>query len=204
LYVLIKKHTNTEKENRMPQATPLNDFVVAGLGIATVFLSLICIILICNIMGAIFKNISDKPSYEKKSNGSGTVKNAPIPSPSTSDASCVPQAATEEYVPATIEDRGAFIAAVSAAIAEDCGADVSRIRILSVRERANSIPDRAKICAAISAVISAETGAEHVRIHSIRRLSSIPDREKLCAAVSAVISAETGAEHVRIHSIKRV
>lgn len=188
----------------MPQATPLNDFVVAGLGIGTVFVSLICIILICNITGAIFKNISDKPSDARKAQGSGSAKEASSSEADAPAASNAPMAAAEEFVPATIEDRGAFIAAVSAAIAEDCGADISRIRILSVRERANSIPDRAKICAAISAVISAETGAEHVRIHSIRRLSTIADREKICAAVSAVISAETGAEHVRIHSIKKV
>ena len=153
----------------MPQATPLNDFVVAGLGIATVFLSLICIILICNIMGAIFKNISDKTqnrkdvqvSAEKADNGATVPTNA---------QSYEQPTATQEYVPATIENRGAVIAAVSAAIAEDCGADISRIRILSVKERASAIPNRAKICAAISAVISAETGAEHVRIHSIKKV----------------------------------
>ena len=42
----------------------INDFVIAGLGIATVFVALVCIIFICNIMGAIFARLADKPSVQ--------------------------------------------------------------------------------------------------------------------------------------------
>ncbi len=181
----------------------INDFVVAGLGVSTVFVALICIIFICNIMGAIFKRI-DRGSSGKQSIGATPIIEQSEPFQPTSAEPYIPTAAADDYVKASIPNRAAVIAAISAAIAEDCGEDISRIRILSVRERANSIPDRAKLCAAISAVISEETGAEYVKIHSIRRLSSVPNRGELCAAISAVISEETGAEHVRVHSIKRI
>ncbi len=187
----------------MPEQTPINDFVVAGLGIATVFAALICIIFICYIMGAIFKMINSG-SKDDEQDGATPIIEQTSSVQSPSDEQYRSAVNTDEFVCANIPNRAEFIAAISAAIAEDCGADISRIRILSVRERANSIPDRAKICAAISAVISEETGADHVRIHSIRRISSIPNRAELCAAISAVISEETGSEHVRIHSIKKI
>ena len=183
------------------QATQLNDFVVAGRGIATVFGSLICIIRICNITGATFKKYG---SSSEKSVGRSDGQNTQTEQPSQNAVMQTQSTAANvcEYVPAKIENRGEVIAAISAAIAEDCGTDISRIRILSVRERANAIPDREKLCAAISAVIAQETGAEHVRIHSIRRVDT--DREKLCAVISAAIAQETGAERVRIHSIRKI
>lgn len=189
------KYYNTIKENTM-----INDFVVAGLGMATVFVVLICIIFICNITGSIFSRIADKPSDDADSsdkpdsvsdNGSALVN-------SQSTGMTVPSA---HYVKAKLENRGAFIAAVSAVIAEDIGCDVSRIRILSVRERADTIKNRGELCAAISSVIALETGADAVRIHSIRRREN---RGELCAAISSVIALDTGADAVRIHSIRRV
>ena len=144
----------------------INDFVVAGLGISTVFIALICIIFICNIMGAIFASLADKPSKGKQSEGKSA--DTPIAAPSTVGAGLsVP---TAHYVKAKLENRGAFIAAVSAVIAEDLGCDISRIRIHSVRERADAIADRGELCAAVSAVIAEESGASSVRIHSIRKV----------------------------------
>ncbi len=140
----------------------LNDFVVAGLGIATVFVALICIIFICNIMGAIFSRIGEKP--KAKSAPAVTAKESTQAQSVTPVA--VPQA---HYVKANIENRGAFVAAVSAVIAEDLGCDVSRIRICSVRQRADGIENRGELCAAISSVIALDTGADAVRIHSIRK-----------------------------------
>ena len=158
----IKIYTNA-KEKTMEQ---INDFVVAGLGIATVFVALICIIFICNIMGAIFARLADKPSKDKHSEGKSA--DAPVSAPSADSAGLsVP---TPRYVKARLENRGAFIAAVSAVIAEDLGCDISRIRIHSVRERADAIADRGELCAAISAVIAEESGASAVRIHSIRKV----------------------------------
>ena len=140
----------------------MNDFVIAGLGIATVFVALICIIFICMIMGAIFSRFADKPKAKSEAKAAPR-KLVPVQTP----AMAVPEA---RYVPAKLADRGAFVAAVSAVIAEDLGCDISRIRIHSVRERADAIADRGELCAAISAVIAEESGASAVRIHSIRKV----------------------------------
>ncbi len=183
----------------------INDFVVAGLGIATVFVALICIIFICNVLGGIFKRLDDKRSESVKgeSADAGTVSHAPsVQAPvQTQPAVTGLTVPRGSYVSAKLENRGAFIAAVSAVIAEDLGTDVSHIRILSVKQRADAIKNRGELCAAISAVIAEDTGAEGVRIHSIRR---VENRGELCAAISAVISLDTGADAVRIHSIRRV
>ena len=90
---------------------PSNLFVVL-MGIGTVFAGLIGIIIICTITGAIFRSMENKA--DKK-----------------------PAAASEASASSsgdTIPNRGEFIAAVSAAIAEDMGKDVSAIRILSVKK----------------------------------------------------------------------
>ncbi|MBE7060873.1 MAG: hypothetical protein E7389_08645 [Ruminococcaceae bacterium] len=78
------------------------------IGIATVFVGLICIILICKIMGAVCSAlIKEKPLTQAVSpaQGSGDIPN-----------------------------KQEFIAAVSAAIAEDMGTDIGGIRILSVKK----------------------------------------------------------------------
>ncbi len=83
-----------------------NVFVVA-MGVGTVFLGLICIILICKIMSALC---------------------APRKTRET--------AVTESTVPKveTIENRQEIIAAVSAVIAEELGTDISAIRIHSFKK----------------------------------------------------------------------
>ena len=81
-----------------------NWFVVC-MGIGVVFVGLISIIIICSIMGLFFKNKN--------------VEDTQVNTPS---------------VPAPVENRGEIIAAVSAAIAEELGTDVSGIRILSFKK----------------------------------------------------------------------
>ncbi len=181
--------------------TELNDFVVAGLGIATVFTALICIVFLCNVMGAIFSRMTLKS--DEKSGKDGETKAPSEPAAGEAPGVGEPTVSVPEarYVKAKLKNRGEFIAAVSAVIAEDLGCDVSRIRIHSVRQRADAIENRGEICAAVSAVIALETGAEAVRIHSIRRKEN---RGELCAAISSVIALDTGADAVRIHSIRRV
>lgn len=85
-------------------------FVVL-MGIGTVFVGLICIIVLCMIVGAIIR-ASQSPAQEQ-----APVVAAPV----------APAAATE------IPNKQELIAAVSAAIAEDMGTDVSAIRIFSVK-----------------------------------------------------------------------
>ena len=140
----------------------MNDFVVAGLGIATVFVALICIIFICNLMGVIFSRFADKPKAKPE-----TKAAARETAPAQATAAAVTEA---RYVPAKLEDRGAFVAAVSAVIAEDLGCDISRIRIHSIRQRADAPENRGELCAVISSVIALDTGADSVRIHSIRKV----------------------------------
>ena len=87
--------------------------LVIGMGLGTVFVGLICIILICYLMGAILRAVQGKK---------------PAPAPETT-ATPVPAAA-----PAPIENKGELIAVISAAIAEELGEDVEAIRIKSIRK----------------------------------------------------------------------
>ncbi len=77
---------------------------VCAMGIGTVFLGLICLIIICSIIGA-FCRIGQKKA----------VTAAPA-------------------APEKIENKQEILAAVSAAIAEELGTDVSAIRITSFKK----------------------------------------------------------------------
>ena len=88
------------------------DSFVVVLGVGTVFFGLICLVLLCKIIG-FFCNVAAK---KEKST-----------------------AVTENHTPATlqvqpIENREEIVAAVSAVIAEELGTDVSALRILSFKK----------------------------------------------------------------------
>ena len=87
----------------------MSDWFVVGMGIGIVFLGLICIVILCKIL-SFFCNIGKKAEVEKETK--------------------IPQVS----VPQVIENRQEIIAAVSAAIAEEMGTDVSAIRILSFKK----------------------------------------------------------------------
>ena len=91
---------------------PNNLFVVL-MGIGTVFFGLICIIVLCMAMSAVCRSMG----------GAAPVVAAPAP------AVAVPAGRND-----AIPNRQAMIAAISAAIAEDMGTDISGIRILSVKK----------------------------------------------------------------------
>lgn len=82
-----------------------NIFVVC-MGLGTVFFGLICIILLCYIMGYCVQKMT-KP-VEKET-------------------------AAELAATTLMENREELVAAISTAIAEDLGTDVSAIRILSIK-----------------------------------------------------------------------
>lgn len=87
--------------------------LVVGLGLGMVFFGLICIIALCYILGAIIR------AFESRR-----------PAPAAAQP-------TEQAAPAQTEliaKNGALIAAISAAIAEDMGTDVSAIRIKSIKK----------------------------------------------------------------------
>ena len=93
----------------------LSNLFVVCLGIGVVFVGLICLILICQVMGTICT------SFVK-------VKRPEVKAPAPAVASQAPSAAPE------IKNRQEFVAAIAAAIAEDMGTDVSRIRIHSIKK----------------------------------------------------------------------
>ncbi len=80
------------------------------IGIAAVFAGLICIIIMCKVIGLFCR----KPKAEGNTNA--------FP------------ATTAVSAPQMIENRQEIIAAVSAAVAEELGTDVSAIRILSFKK----------------------------------------------------------------------
>ena len=93
----------------------VNDLFVVVMGIGTVFVGLICIILLCKILGVCCQLLAKKEN---------TDVSAPI--------ATAPVAATP--TPAVIPNRRETVAANAAAIAEDLGTDVSAIRIVSIEK----------------------------------------------------------------------
>ena len=91
----------------MPEVSNL--FVVL-MGVGTVFFGLICIIALSTAMSAVCRSMG----------GAGEAQPAAVPAP----------AVRNDAIP----NRQAMIAAIAAVIAEEEGADVSGIRILSVKQ----------------------------------------------------------------------
>lgn len=84
---------------------------VCLMGMGTVFFGLICIVALCYLMSAVCRR--------------------------TERRKAVPAAPAAPAVPAETGDRGELVAAVSAALAEELGTDVSGIRILSLKKLDN-------------------------------------------------------------------
>ncbi len=91
------------------QSVP-NGLVVA-MGVGTVFIGLVCIVVICKIMSAILA-----PKKKEAENTEAAPK------------------AVASATPAVIENRQEIIAAVSAVIAEELGTDISALRIHSFKK----------------------------------------------------------------------
>lgn len=87
---------------------------VVLLGVGIVFLGLIVIIFMCKVLGWIVG--STTKAEETKAPVVTKTTNAPA------------------TVSASIENRGEVVAAISAAVAENLGKDVSAIRILSIKK----------------------------------------------------------------------
>ena len=101
--LLLAKTTNVIKD--------IPDAQVVIIGVGTVFAGLVCIVLLCKIIGLF---CGKAKSSEK------TVTATPAPKVQTAAA--------------PIENRQQIIAAVSAAVAEELGTDISAIRILSFKK----------------------------------------------------------------------
>ncbi len=92
-------------------AEQIGNLTVFGFGFGLVFVGLICIIAICSIMGAICKAL---------------IKEDKKPA--------APVASAPAKANGSIANKGEFVAAVSAAMAEELGTDVKGIRILSIKK----------------------------------------------------------------------
>ena len=181
---------------------PSNVFVVL-MGMGTVFFGLICIIILSMIMSKICQGLNAKSS-------------------DTPDVSSpVDTAAAPVVQNAPIQNRQAMIAAISAAIAEELGTDVSAIRIRSLKHVGGIAPaaapagNRRELIAAISAAIAEDLGTDvsGIRIHSLKHVggaapitASPSGRQELVAAVSAAIAEDLGTDisGIRIHSMKKI
>lgn len=86
----------------------MNNLFVCVFGMGTVFVGLICLILLVDIMGKICQSTDKKTA-------------TPAPAPAAAPA-------------AAPADKAQLIAAVSAVIAEEMGTDVSGLRILSMKK----------------------------------------------------------------------
>lgn len=95
---------------------------VCGLGVAVVFIGLICIIGIVVLMNMVcrgFSKIQSAPS-------------AASPATPATPVSAAPAAPSAPSAP--IENRQEIIAAVCAAVAEENGTDISAIRVISFKK----------------------------------------------------------------------
>ena len=81
-----------------------SDLFVVLMGVGTVFFGLICLIALVWVMGKLFRGVDDAP---------------PAPRPAAQRA---------------LSNGGEVLAAISAAVAEELGTDVSAIRIVSIRK----------------------------------------------------------------------
>jgi len=96
--------------------TELSGAFVVAMGMGTVFIGLICIILLVKLMSLIINGVAKDEAAKPA---------VPVAAPAVASAAAP--------VPAEIPNRAEFVAAVSAAIAEDLGTDISKIQIISIK-----------------------------------------------------------------------
>ena len=94
----------------------MNNLFVVLLGVGTVFVGLICIIVLCKII-SLCCNVNTKK------------EDTPVADTPVSTQQSVAPAKKAE-----IPNRREVVAAIAAAIAEDLGEDISAIRILSIEQ----------------------------------------------------------------------
>ena len=143
---------------------------VCLMGMGTVFIGLICLIALTSLMGRILG----------KSRKADPVASSPPPAPAHEEAA--PAVSTPEPAPAPEETvaaipcsepddaepiDGNIVAAVSAAIAEDLGIDITGLRIVSMKKLYDG-----EVVAAVSAAVAEELGVDitNLRIVSMKKL----------------------------------
>ena len=141
-----------------------NMLFVAAMGICTVLLGLTCIIFLCMLMSSLCKRFSDDKA------------DTPVQAPAVQQPVSAP-VSTPASVSTEIPNRSELIAAVTAAIAEELGTDVSALRVRSFRRVGAAAPAanpaRGELIAAISAAVAEELGTDvsAIRIHSLKKIN---------------------------------
>ena len=104
-------HFGEGRYNSMPEVNPAQ---VVIMGLVTVFIALICLIIIIVLLGKIMTAVTGNKASQT------TPAQAPAPAPAAP-------------APAAQPGNQQLVAAIAAAIAEDMGEDVDHIKILSIR-----------------------------------------------------------------------
>ena len=94
------------------------DAYTIALGIGTVFVGLICLIVLCKILSVCVKLLNKNSESQVSPASTSQPNNSAVSAPT----------------PAVIPNRREFVAAIAAAIAEEEGTDISAIRILSIEK----------------------------------------------------------------------
>ena len=140
--------------------TTYSPIFVVLMGLGTVMFGLVCLVFICWLMGKLVQSMSRKDAGNDTKGSTLTLNESAAAAPA-------PAAPAMRVAPCHIPNRGGFVAAVSAAIAEDLGTDVSKLRLLSPGREitpgtstASSIPNRGAFVAAVSAAIAEDLGTD--------------------------------------------
>jgi len=86
----------------------ISTWTVIGIGLGTVFTCLVCLVIICYLMSIVAKLFVKEKKEEVKQ--------------------------TAQKPQAGIANKGEFVAAIAAAIAEDLGCELSGIRVKSIKK----------------------------------------------------------------------
>ena len=149
----------------------MNPLLVMLIGLAVVFLGLLCIVGIIYLMGFIFRLFSGERKLQKLESKTTDLKDVI----QAENLSATQKLRLGHLMP-TGEKRRELVAAVSAAVAEYMGTEPQALRIHSIKRvgAPESVPasDRRELMAAISAAIAMQldTDVSGIRIHSIRKV----------------------------------
>ena len=139
-----------------------------ALGAGVVLANLLAVICLVHL-------VQIKKSIQKQAAVQQTCTSETVGAP----AVAAPPAVSAPVAEAEIPNRGEVVAAVSAALAEELGTDVSAIRILSFRRvggavpAADAVPNRGEVVAAVSAALAEDLGTDvsAIRIRSFQKAS---------------------------------
>jgi|GEM_PF-5785915 len=203
---LLNSSVTAVNSNILDQLPRNLQYILMILG--AVFIVYICIAVILRIIKA-----ADKPNAADSSESAQADLSSAVP-----------------FVNFETPNKAQFLAAVSAAIAEDMtlttGRDASGFKILSVRRIGGAVttadmfetPNKPQFIAAVTAAIAESMGKDvsSLRVLSVKRLSAgnpvstepqtVSDKSKTIAAISTAIAENMGKDvsNLRVLSVKKI